>query len=129
MIQFVLLSGKTAGAAWVARRFPVRVGRAVGNDLRLDASGVYDRHFEVDATPGQALELSVIEPALANVNGQPVMRCALRHGDLVEAGSARLRFWLAPTHQTRLWVSQASVWVAWSAVLVAQLILLRWLNS
>ena len=129
MIQFVLLSGKTAGTAWVARRFPVRAGRASDSDLRLEAPGVHDRHFVVDVTSGQTLELSVLEPALVNVNSQPVTRCNLRHGDLVEAGSARLRFWLAPPRQARLWASQAGVWIAWISVLVAQLMLLRWLNS
>jgi pSer/pThr/pTyr-binding forkhead associated (FHA) protein len=129
MIQFVFLSGKTAGTAWVARRFPVRAGRAPDNDLRLEAPGVYDRHFEVDVTSGQTLELSVLEPALVNVNAQPVTRCNLRHGDLVEAGAVRLRFWLAPTRQARLWSSQAGVWIAWILVLVAQFVLLRWLNS
>jgi hypothetical protein len=129
MIQFVFLSGPTAGASWVARHFPVRAGRAVGNDLRLEAPGVFDRHFEVDVKAGPALELSVLEPALANVNGQPVTRCVLRNGDLVEAGSVRLRFWLAPTRQSGLWASQVGVWLAWFAVLAAQVVLLRWLNS
>lgn len=128
MIQFVFLSGKTAGTAWVARRFPVRAGRASSNDLRLEDPGVHDRHFEVNVTPGNTLELSVVSPALANVNGKPVTCCGLRHGDLVEAGSSRLRFWLAPTRQTSIWASQVSVWTAWIGVLVIQFILLHWLN-
>jgi len=128
MIQFVSLSGKTAGASWVARRFPVRAGRAPGNDLRLEAPGVFDQHFEVDVKSGESLELSVRGSALANVNGQPVTRCLLRNGDLVEVGSARLRFWLAPTQQSSLRASQVGVWLAWFAVLAAQVILLRWLN-
>ena len=40
MLQLSILSGKTAGTEWVARRFPVRIGRAPDSDLKLEDAGI-----------------------------------------------------------------------------------------
>ena len=54
MVQLKILSGKKAGTAWVARRFPVRIGRSAGADLQLEESGVWDEHLQLDFKPAEA---------------------------------------------------------------------------
>ena len=53
MVQLQILSGKQAGALWVARRFPVHVGRAADNDLQLEEDGVWDEHLQLDFDPAE----------------------------------------------------------------------------
>jgi pSer/pThr/pTyr-binding forkhead associated (FHA) protein len=128
MVQLEVLSGQQAGRLWVARRFPVRVGRAPDNDLCLEDAGVFDRHLELGLENRQTIRVSVVEPALAAVNGQPVRQCPLRNGDTLELGATRLRFWLAPTSQAGLRASETIVWLTWGAVVAVQIGLIRWLN-
>ena len=128
MVQLEVLSGKQAGRLWAARRFPIRVGRAPGNDLCLEDAGVFDPHLELTLPDRQAVQLSVAGEALATVNGQPVRQCPLRNGDTLELGAARLRFWLGPTRQSRLTASEGAVWLAWGAVVALQVLVIRWLN-
>ena len=56
MIQFSILSGKKAGTSWVARRFPVRIGRAAVSDLQIEEEGVWDQHLQVDFIPADGLD-------------------------------------------------------------------------
>ena len=51
MLQLKILSGKTAGTEWVARRFPVRIGRASNSDLRLEDDGVWEEHLYLELDP------------------------------------------------------------------------------
>jgi len=127
MVQFEILAGRQAGTTWVARRFPVRVGRAPANNLRLDDAGVWAEHLELAFDPAAGFALTVRPDALASVNGQPCQSAVLRNGDVVEVGSARLRFWLSPTRQARLGLRETAVWLALVAVAVGQIGLIRWL--
>jgi hypothetical protein len=127
MFQFEILSGKQAGGLWLARRFPVRLGRSAGNDLRLEESGVYEEHAVFEMDGNRHLTLRVIEPALTAVNGQPTSEATLRNGDVLTLGSARLRLWLAPARQSHLRLGEFLLWGLWFGVAAAQLLLLRWL--
>ena len=60
MIQFTSLSGKMAGTEWVARRFPVRIGRAPDCHVRLDDHGVWDVHAEVTLNREKAFVFAVL---------------------------------------------------------------------
>ena len=71
MVQLKVLSGKKAGTAWVARRFPVRIGRSSAADLQLEEHGVWDQHLQLDFHPAEGIVLSALSNALAAVNGQP----------------------------------------------------------
>ncbi len=127
MVQLEVVSGKQAGTVWVARRFPVRVGRSPAADLRLEDDGVWQEHLELRLDPAEGVVLTVHPQAVTSVNGQPVEHAILRHGDTVEAGSARLRFWLSPTRQRRLWLRQAVPWALLVLVCLAQVFLIDWL--
>lgn len=129
MVQLRILSGKKAGAAWVARRFPVRIGRAAGADLQLEEEGVWDQHIVLDFQPAQGFVLSAQPNALTRLNGQPVQQALLRNGDAIELGSLKLQFWLGQTRQAGLRLREAFTWTAIGLIALAQLALLYWLLS
>jgi hypothetical protein len=127
MIQFSIQSGKKAGTSWIARRFPVRIGRAAGSDLQAEEQGVWDQHLQVDFIPADGFVLSAQPNALAAVNGQPVQETVLRSGDFIEAGSLKLQFWLSETRQAGLRLREGLTWTAIAAISLGQIGLIYWL--
>jgi hypothetical protein len=126
VIQINVLSGKTAGSAWMARRFPVQIGRAEGSDLRLEEEGVWDQHL-VLSLDGQGFSLKVHTNALARVNGQPVEEIHLRNGDTIELGIVRMQFWLSRLKQRALRLNEWLTWGGIVAVALGQIGILYWL--
>jgi pSer/pThr/pTyr-binding forkhead associated (FHA) protein len=127
MIQLRVLTGKMAGTVWVARHFPVQIGRAAGAHLRLEEDGVFERHLRLDFRPRAGYSLSVLGDALASVNSEPVREATLRNGDVIDVGSARLQFWLADARQSGLRLGE---WMSWALVLLVsagQVALIYWL--
>jgi len=127
MVQLNILSGKTAGGTWCARRFPVRIGRAPSAELRSEEDGVWDQHLQLDCKPGEGIVLSALPNALVSVNGQSVRQALLRNGDLIELGSLKLQFWLAPTRQRGLRVRETLTWAAIGSICLGQVALVYWL--
>jgi len=52
----------------------------------------------------------------------------LRNGDLIEAGSLKLQFWLTETRQKRMQVREWLTWIAIGAVCLGQVALVYWLR-
>lgn len=127
MVQLKLLSGKQAGAVFVARRFPVRVGRDARSNLRVEDEGVWEKHLELDLYPRQGYVLRVCQDALATVNGQPIKTDRLRNGDAIEIGSLKMQFWLGDAQQRGLRFRESLVWLGIAAVSFGQVALLYWL--
>ena len=127
MVQLEKLSGETAGAKWAARRFPVRVGRAAGSDLRLEEAGVWDDHLQIALDPAAGFVLQVHPDALVIINGQPVQSAVLRNGDQIELGAVKLRFWLSEARQHGLGFSESLVWAILIGVSLGQIALIYWL--
>ncbi len=127
MLQLQILSGKSAGVFWNARRLPVRVGRASGNDLRLEDDGVWNEHFQVALNPAEGFELSVHPGAIVTVNQTPASTIRLRNGDLIMAGSAQLCFRLSETRQRGLRLREWVVWLLLLGVLLGEIALIGWL--
>lgn len=113
MVQLQILSGKQAGARWVARRFPVRIGRSPACDLQLEEPGVWDEHLELALDPVQGVLLSALSDAPVTVNRQSVRNARLRNGDSIEIGSVHVQFWLAETRQQGLRLRE---WFLWGLV-------------
>jgi pSer/pThr/pTyr-binding forkhead associated (FHA) protein len=120
VIQLNILSGKMAGDSWVARRFPVRIGRSPNSDLRLEEDGVWEHHLVVSLDKNGFL-LSVEPKALARVNGEPASETYLRNGDVVDAGSVSLRFWVSAVRQNGLGFREALTWVTIALVCLSQI--------
>ncbi len=127
MLQLQLLSGKSAGVVWAARRFPVHVGRASGNDLQLEDDGVWNEHFQVALNPAEGFVLTVHPGALVTVNQAPATATRLRSGDLITAGSAQLCFRLSETRQHGLRLREWFVWTLLLSVLLGEIALVGWL--
>jgi pSer/pThr/pTyr-binding forkhead associated (FHA) protein len=126
MVQFKILSGKKAGSLWEARRFPVRIGRAANANLQIEEAGVWDDHLRV-TVDAEGFVLETQGSALAGVNGQPVQRAALRNGDVIEMGSAKLQFWLSEARQRGQGFREAFVWTLVVLVCFSQIALVYWL--
>ena len=124
MVQFNILSGKKAGASWVTRHFPVRIGRAPGCELQVEEPGVWDQHLQLDFIPADGFVLSTKTDTLATVNSQPVQETVLRNGDLIEAGSLKLQFWLSETRQSGLRLRESLTWLAVAIICLAQIALI-----
>ena len=127
MIQLKVLSGKKAGAAWVARHFPVRIGRSAGADLQVEEGGVWEQHLQLDFNPAEGIVLSTQPDALATVNGQAVHQTILRNGDTIDIGSLRLQFWLSEPRQADLRLREGFTWAAIAAISLGQVGLIYWL--
>jgi pSer/pThr/pTyr-binding forkhead associated (FHA) protein len=127
MVQLKVLSGQKAGTTWVARRFPVRIGRSAAADLQLEEDGVWDQHLQLDFNPAEGIVLSALPNALAAVNGQPVHRAVLRNGDAIDIGSLRMRFWLSETRQVGLRFREGLTWAGIAAICLGQVGLIYWL--
>jgi pSer/pThr/pTyr-binding forkhead associated (FHA) protein len=129
MVQFKILSGTKAGTTWVARRFPVRIGRSTTADLQLQESGIWDEHLRLDFQPSAGFILNALPDALVAVNGQTVHETALRNGDLIEIGSLKMQFWLSETRQSGLRLREWLTWFAIAAISFGQVALIYWLLS
>ena len=127
MVQLKILSGKKAGTALVARRFPVHIGRAVASDLQLDEPGVWDDHLLLDLKPAEGFILSTQSGALASLNGQPISKSLLRNGDLIQIASLKFQFWLADTFQAGLRFRESFIWTLIAIVCLFQIALVYWL--
>lgn len=126
MVQFKILSGKKAGTVWVARRFPVRVGRASQADLAVDDAGVWDDHFQVGFRRGEGYFLSVHPEARVAINHELIQEALLRNGDLIEAGALKLQFWLGEVRQGSLAVREFLTWLLVAGVTLGQIALIYW---
>jgi pSer/pThr/pTyr-binding forkhead associated (FHA) protein len=127
MVQFQILSGKQAGTRWVARRFPVRIGRAAANDLQLQEDGVWDQHCVLGFDPAEGFILTAQPDALLTLNREPARRARLRNGDSIELGSTRLIFWLDEMQQRDQRLREGFVWVLVVAICLTQVALVYWL--
>ncbi len=124
MVQFQIISGQQAGLLWEARRFPVRVGRGAGMDLRLEEDGVWDDHFQLDLDTQTGFHLLATPGVILSVNQTPVQSTRLRNSDIITAGAVRLTFRLSPTRQPSLRLQEWFVWGLVVAVTVAQFLLI-----
>lgn len=113
----------------VARRFPVRIGRATGMDFQSDEAGVWNEHLRIEADPATGCALVSETDALVSLNGSPAQRAVLRNGDVLDAGSLKLRFWLEEAPQKGLRSREAVVWFLLGLVTLGQITVILWLHS
>lgn len=81
----------------------VQIGRDEDNDICLAESTVHRYHAVIERTEDQGLMIVDISGPEGNgvrLNGEKVGRAGLSHGDVVELGSARLRFMTVRAGQT-----------------------------
>jgi pSer/pThr/pTyr-binding forkhead associated (FHA) protein len=127
MVRLCIFSGKHAGSAIVAGRFPFRIGRSPRSDLCVEDAGVWDQHLELDVDVRDGFSLSLQGNALATVNGQPFQQVCLKNGDLIEIGSLRMQFTLSETTQCAFRLREALTWTGLAALFATQIGLIYWL--
>ncbi len=121
MIQLQIISGKQAGSDIVARRFPFVIGRGAEANLQLEDAGVWDRHVEITLDRREGFAVVAQTSATLLVNGERVEAGKLRNGDLLEIGSARIRFWLARSRQKTMRLRETLTWFALIALFGVQI--------
>ncbi len=95
---FIILEGPRTGA-----RFPLKdganiIGRAPGNEIRLDDQSVSRQHAEVSKTPSGWMVKDLGSKNGTTVNGNPVAdSVVIGHKDIVKTGIYQLRLILQPT--------------------------------
>jgi pSer/pThr/pTyr-binding forkhead associated (FHA) protein len=123
MVQLKILSGQKAGTSWVARRFPVRIGRSAECELQLEEPGVWNEHLRIGLDTSEGFVLEAEPDALVTTNRQPVQRAVLRNGDTIEIGGLKIQFWLATARRRGLGLVEWLVWATIAAVSLAQVAL------
>ncbi|MDB6024870.1 MAG: hypothetical protein JWM68_1093 [Verrucomicrobiales bacterium] len=128
MLQLKVLSGKKAGSEIVVRHFPFRVGRSKENDLVLDDSGVFDRHFKIELRSSSDFFLQAELSTFFAISGQQNVREAiLKNADVIEVGQGRILFTLSPTRQSSLNLRENLTWIALALLTLGQVSLIYWL--
>lgn len=124
MIQLKVLSGKKAGTEVVARHFPFYAGRAESCELSLDDAGVWDRHFQIVLNSSREFVLKAHDQTSVTIDGNSLQQAALRNGDIIEFGSAKILFGFSPTKQKTLVIREWLTWLALGALCAGQILLI-----
>jgi len=126
-LQLTILSGRRAGATWVVRHFPVRIGRSPSADLQFEEEGVWDQHLTLDFDSAEGFLVQAYPDALVNLNGRLVNRSPLRNGYVLEFGALKVQFWLSEARQQDLAWREALTWGGILAICLGQVALIYWL--
>jgi pSer/pThr/pTyr-binding forkhead associated (FHA) protein len=129
MVQLFFLTGRLAGRNVLVPRLPWRIGRAPDNDTQLNDAGVWDQHLELGLDEEERIVASVRSEAAALVNGANFTSQALRNGDLLELGSAKIRFWLSNPRQYDMRWREIVVWLSLVCLCLGQIALVYWLGG
>jgi hypothetical protein len=127
MVQLNILTGKMAGTVWSSRRLPVRIGRTQADDLQLEEDGVWENHIQLKQSRAEGFVLQSRPDAPASINSELAKEGVLRNGDIIQLGSVKLQFWLAPTRQRGLCPREWFVWFGIALVCLGQIALIYFL--
>ena len=120
----------TAGDPIEARRFPFALGQAKECDLRIEAKGVWGRHLVLDDEGENGITATPSPDALVFVNGDAHRKkFRVNHGDLLELGAAKFRFWFAPLGQADRCGLEGLIWVALLLLALGQAGVIVWLMN
>lgn len=121
MVQLQILSGRRAGQWVPLENFPFTVGRGAATALALEEPGVWEKHLQFELDPADGFFVRNSPPAITAVNGNSVEHVRLKNGDIVEAGGAKLRFWLTAPRQPSLRPRELATWAGIVALCLVQL--------
>lgn len=126
MVRLQFLSGRQAGNAVVARRFPFSIGREAKADLPLPEPGIWEEHLSLEWQRATGFVLRVRPSATAQINGHAVTEERLRNGDVIEVGPVRLRFSLSEMEQNSWRAREVLTWCSLAGLCLLQLALVYW---
>jgi len=126
MVELMVLTGPQTGVRLVVPSLPASVGRGREMGVQLTGSGVWDRHFDLLATPDGRVGVRVIGDARVVIDSVSVTERSLRNGEVLEVGGIQVRFLIDEVPQRSLAVREASVWLLALLILVLQIYLAWW---
>ena len=129
-IRLERIDGTTAGGPVESRRFPFALGQAKECDLRIEAKGVWGRHLVLDDEGENGITATPSPDALVFVNGDAHRKkFRVNHGDLLELGAAKFRFWFAPLGQADRRGLEGLIWVVLLLLALGQAGVIVWLMN
>ncbi|MGZ5545979.1 MAG: FHA domain-containing protein [Limisphaerales bacterium] len=123
MIQLFVLTGSAAGQSFSTNQFPVSIGRNSNCSLVISEPGIFEQHFEIHFSP-EGFILQANNHAVVYINDSAAESSALRNGDVIKAGLAKIQFSLGSMIQRGLRVREALTWFIVATVTAAQVYLL-----
>jgi len=121
MVELRVVSGQSRGRSVLVTSFPFLIGRSSQAGLSLSDPGIWDRHAQVTQAADGRLVLRIEPGATASVGGKSVSEHALRNGDLIDCGGARLAFWIAAAPQRSHGWRELAVWAGLAGTLLLEL--------
>ena len=98
--------------------------------MRIEAKGVWDKHLVLDNEGDNGITATPSPDALVFVNGDAHRKkFRLNHGDLLELGAAKFRFWFAPLGQADRRGLEGLIWVALLLLALGQAGVIAWLMN
>ena len=129
-IRLERIDGTAAGSPVESRRFPFALGQAKECDLRIEAKGVWGRHLVLDDEGENGITATPSPDALVFVNGDAHRKkFRVNHGDLLELGAAKFRFWFAALGQADRRDLECLIWVALLLLALGQAGVIAWLMN
>ena len=129
-IRLERIDGTAAGNPVESRCFPFALGQAKECDLRIEAKGVWGRHLVLDDEGENGITATPSPDALVFVNGDAHRKkFRVNHGDLLELGAAKFRFWFAPLGQADRCGLEGLIWVALLLLALGQAGVIVWLMN
>jgi hypothetical protein len=119
MVRLDVLAGTKAGSTADCSGFPISLGRASEDDLKLEDAGVFPAHCSIHRQRNDLI-LQAAAEALVTVNGEAVQQAALRNGDIIGLGAAKLRFGFMPVRQTSLAWREWLTWLGLAALVLGE---------
>ena len=126
MVELVVLTGPQSGSQLAVPRLPARVGRSREADVQLSGPGVWDRHFDLVATPEGRVAIRTLGEARVVIDSVSVAEQTLRNGELLEVGGIQVRFLMVESRQRPLTARETFVWSLAAIVVCLQGYLVWW---
>ena len=123
MVELQLLDH--GGQSVPLEAFPFRLGRGDASHIPFSDTGVWDNHLEIDFDLSSGFSVRNLPPAITRVNGHSVERAVLKTGDVIELGSARVRFWLSAPRRRSWRLREAMTWLGLLGIVAAQIAIIR----
>jgi pSer/pThr/pTyr-binding forkhead associated (FHA) protein len=123
MLQVTVLD-PTVNKVTPVGRYPFRIGRGSGDQLRIQAPGVWEGHCTLEWRAPDGVYLVGSLEAITLVNGQSIKETRVRNGDLLEIGCVRLLLSVRPASQRSFRFLEILILLALGGVGLAQVYLM-----
>ena len=127
-VRLERLDGDFLGEQVEACNFPFKIGRDRNCHHRIEAKGVWPCHLILEEAGENGIIVKRDSEATLNINSLAASKSVrLQNGDLLQFGSVRLRFWLAPIGQMGQRSTEFIIWLSLSMLILGQVAIIAWL--